>query len=333
MKKLIYLLFTITILMLTVGVSSAEVPSDENGQYIYVTYPDGAQSEKLYLRKDLIGTYEVFGQPEQVIGATPPQLYDDAQGQWRYFGYSRTGVPFSNPAFRKDPGSFPVTEREYIKSPESISNSGCDYIKRYITDEDWPFIYQQIQQYAMSQGYPADAFLNDMSYYGAVASSMSGNRGALKVLFYRRGDSPSNWRYETIPNLIVKLPDYYVQFTGAIPQKFTPGETLNFNLNAGQLVNFDFSFLLANISVYMVADSVKTVFAKDQAFSSGTDTMSFSVTMPNAETVRLIAVANKTDLNGNYFIPETNYGNNVSQIVLENSQKTQAPPTSWVWYL
>ncbi len=326
MKKLIYLLFAVTLLMLTVCVASADVLNDPNGdRYIIVTYPDGAQSEKLYLRKDLIGTYEVYGQPEQVIGATPPQLYDDAQGQWRYLGYSRDKMPFSNPVFRKDPGSFPVTEREYIARPQNIYDSGCANITQYITDEDWPSIYSQIQQYAISQGYPADAFWNDMSYYGVITSSLNGNQGALKVLFYRQGDSPSNWRYETIPNLIVKIPDYYTQFSWNVPQRFTPGETINFTLNAGQLVNYDFSFLKANISVYMVADSLITILSEDRNFSSGTDTINFSVTMPNAGSVTLIAVINRNGLNGNYAIDERNYGNNVSQIVLENSQEISAP--------
>ena len=81
MKKLTYLLFAVTLLVLTVCVAPAEVLTDPNGdRYIIVTYPNGTQSEKLYLRKDLIGTYEVYGQPEQVVGATPPQLYDQDSG-------------------------------------------------------------------------------------------------------------------------------------------------------------------------------------------------------------------------------------------------------------
>jgi len=299
--------------------ADAGIQEDENGKYITHYYPGQSAPTRLYLRTELLAQgYEVYGQPEQVLYASPPQEYDDQQGQWRYLGYTSRNVPFSNSNFRNDPGVFPPDEREYIENPwDSIGQ--CE--KPNINPEDWDAIYAQIQAFAVAKGYDINAFPNDMKYYGFLTNSFNGNKGALRVFFYRRGYSNSNWRYETIENLILKYPDYSIEFKGNIPQQFTPGETLTLNLKFGQSVEYDFSFITAPIRVYLVYDGKQQqLYSKDLPYGANqSESAEISFTVPDTQSVTIKAVINAYELNGNFATAEHNYNNNTCQATLYRS--------------
>lgn len=323
--SLVALSLLLVLLVPLIRLSSAE-------EYIYdynttpVTLPDG---RVLYKNLTILAKYskEVFGCPQDVKDMTPPQAYDDKTGEYRYLGFDRECAVVSNQKFPNDPGSFPPGERVYIATPWKETDK-CRSHGKEIPSEAWPAIFEQIRARAAALGYPAGippTSPGDEIYYGIASkwSEGSGLKVNLVTLFYRRGGSPENWRYETFENLnLPSLPDYAVQFkdnsltAGAGQQVPVSVRVWNAAGSSGPILGGS-----VPVTVSAVFSNGSEQLLGERSYNAGSanfnQTASFMVAIP-AGAVKLKAEVNKVVRGGGQdaygFELNNNYSNNVDYL-------------------
>ena len=275
--------------------------------------------------------FHVYGGPNDVVNVTPPQ--DFRGGEYRYFGYTEFGNPYTNSDFPVDPGKFPVEEREYIYKPYYHTTYGITYEPDDISNKEWNLIYEQIKEYTRGMGYPENAFPREKEYYGLLAPSISGLHGSVKVIFHRKGDSPKNWRYETINNLVLKYPDYYIQAL-KIPEMAKPGEKIDMTFVIGQWSEHDFSFINnIPVTLQVVRENGETeqIYSKEFCFGTAeSKIIDVSYVLPSdiqGGFFNIYGVINKPSEN-EAGPNETDYSNNIvfNAIKIEQESPQPGPP-------
>ncbi|MFX4261202.1 Ig-like domain-containing protein [Pelotomaculum propionicicum] len=132
--------------------------------FIYVIMKNG-EVRQLYLDvqfTDIDQGLLVYGTPQDVYDydAEPAQSYDSATGEWRYYGFTESGFPFSNKNYPNDiADSVDRMVRDYVEKPWNNPSIGCPRNTWKPSEYQWNDVKTQLEEL----GYPPH-----MTDYSAV---------------------------------------------------------------------------------------------------------------------------------------------------------------------
>lgn len=183
----------------------------------------------------------VYGKPEDVKGASPPQTWRN--GQPRYFGYTWDGNHYANKDFPNEVVSAPRAKRQWIKEPwkkglctlngndnSNVSPQTWDIIVSALQKLDDPlpdYVLKNPKQYMLVLGQPKVAvYMGDL--YGAVGTVRMWHQHPTQGICYE------TFNIDPIIGLVLIPGTNNLKLTGLTTAPATPqpgtGVTVKFNI-------------------------------------------------------------------------------------------------------